>query len=95
MNVVRAVSSEGAGRLAYYTRVRALLDSDPMVRRYFERQSSDLPAFYGDQVRRDLGSLWEWLPAGALSHDPNAYLASEEASAASAPPPESISATAS
>ena len=95
MNVVRAVSSEGSGRLAYYTRVRALLDSDPMVRRYFERQSSDLPAFYGDQVRRDLGSLWEWLPAGALNHDPNAYLAAEEASAPAAPPTESISATAS
>ena len=29
MNVVRAVSSEGSGRLAYYSRVRALLDSDP------------------------------------------------------------------
>jgi hypothetical protein len=79
MNVVRAVSSEGSGRLAYYSRVRSLLDFDPGVRRYFERESTELPPFYGDQVRRDLGSLWEWLPAGALNHDPNAYLASEEA----------------
>jgi hypothetical protein len=24
-----------------------------------------------------LGPLWEWLPAGALHHDPYAYLKSE------------------
>jgi len=28
-------------------------------------------------VRKDLGPLWEWLPEGALYHDPNAYLAAE------------------
>jgi hypothetical protein len=28
-------------------------------------------------VRRDLGLLWEWLPEGALYHDPTAYLKSE------------------
>jgi hypothetical protein len=30
-----------------------------------------------DRVRKELGPLWEWLPKGALSHDPNAYLRSE------------------
>jgi hypothetical protein len=29
-------------------------------------------------VRRDLGTLWEWLPEGALYHDPNAYSRSEQ-----------------
>ena len=37
-----------------------------------------LPAFYVDQIRNDLGSLWEWLPAGAIEHDPNEYRRSEE-----------------
>jgi len=37
-----------------------------------------------DRVRRDLGPLYEWLPDGAMYHDPHAYLASEEA--AEAPP---------
>ena len=32
--------------------------------------------FYVRLVRRDLGALWEWLPPGALDHDPNAYLKS-------------------
>jgi hypothetical protein len=27
-------------------------------------------------VRQDLGPLWEWLPEGALQHDPHAYLKS-------------------
>ena len=78
MNVVRAISSEGSGRLAYYTQVRSRLDDDRPLRRYFDRETTDLPLFYMEQVRRDLGSLLEWLPAGALTHDPNAYLAAEQ-----------------
>ncbi len=78
MNVVRAVSSEGFGRLAYYEELRRRLDSDRHVRRYFAQETIELPAFYVDQVRKDLGPLWEWLPADALNHDPHAYLTSEE-----------------
>jgi hypothetical protein len=85
MNVVRAVSSEGSGRLAYYTQVRGRLDDDRPLRRYFDRETTDLPLFYMEQVRRDLGSLLEWLPAGALHHDPNAYLAAEQRSIEPAP----------
>jgi hypothetical protein len=80
MNVVRAVSSEGFGRLSYYRELRRRLDGDASLRRYFDQESTELPAFYVDQVRRDLGPLWEWLPAGALEHDPNAYRKSEEIS---------------
>ncbi len=80
MNVVRAVSSEGFGRLRFYSELRRRLDIDPQVRRYFDQETGDLPAFYVERVRRDLGPFWEWLPKGALSHDPNAYLKSEAAS---------------
>jgi hypothetical protein len=34
-----------------------------------------------DQVRKDLGPLWEWLPEGGLEHDPNAYLKAEQSRA--------------
>ena len=78
MNVVRAVSSEGFGRLAYYAELRRRLDADPHVQRYFDQETTELPAFYVDQVRNDLGPLWEWLPADALDHDPHAYLRLEE-----------------
>ncbi len=73
LNVVRAVSSEGFGRLKWYNEVRRRLDADSDVRRYFDQETTELPSFYVDQVRKDLGPLWDWLPAGALEHDPNAY----------------------
>jgi hypothetical protein len=76
MNVVRAVSSEGFGRIKYHTEVRRRLDADSGFRNYFEQETTKLPAFYEDLARKDLGPLWDWLPAGALYHDPNAYLKS-------------------
>jgi len=82
MNVVRAVSSEGYGRIRYHSEVRRRLDTDPQLRGYFDRSTTQLPAFYESQVRRDLGSLWEWLPQGALSHDHHAYLKAEDSTVA-------------
>jgi hypothetical protein len=81
LNFVRAVSSEGFGRIAYDTTVRGLLDSDESVRRFFDGESGTLPEFYVDHVRRDLGALWDSLPVGALDHDPNAYLKAQSGAA--------------
>jgi hypothetical protein len=72
MNVVRAVSTEGFGRLRYHSEVLRRLDEDPPLRRYFEQETTDLPAFYRERVKRDLGPLWEWLPEAALEHDTDA-----------------------
>jgi hypothetical protein len=77
MNLVRAVSTEGFGRARYYREIRNRLDTDPQFPPYFEQESSVLPQFYKNIVRQDLGPLMEWLPEGALYHDPNAYLKSE------------------
>ena len=74
MNVVRAVSSEGFGRIRYYTEVRRLLETDRQFRDYFEGETTVLPSFFLNRIRRDLGPLLDWLPRGALEHDPNAYL---------------------
>ncbi len=79
MNVVRAVSTEGFGRLGYYKEIRRRLDDDPQFLPYFEQETKELPCFYVDVVRKDLGPLWEWLPEGALDHDPNAYANAERA----------------
>jgi hypothetical protein len=76
MNVVRAVSSEGFGRIRYHKEVGRRLASDRQMRRYFEQETTELPQFYVDLARKDLGVLWEWLPKGALFHDPNSYLKS-------------------
>jgi hypothetical protein len=77
LNVVRAVSTEGFGRLNYYKEIRARLDSDPQFSPYFEQESDQLPRFYSDQVCKDLGTLLRWLPIGAMNHDPYSYLKSE------------------
>jgi len=77
MNLVRAVSTEGFGRLRYYKEIRARMDTDRQFAPYFEQETSELPVFYADMVRKDLGPLWDWLPAGGLNHDPYSYLKSE------------------
>jgi len=76
MNVVRAISTEGFGRIRYHTRVRQLLDSDPALLAYFSGESHELPRFYADRIKSDLGTLWDALPEGSIHHDPNAYLKS-------------------
>ena len=76
MNVVRAISSEGKGRIEYYSAVRKKLATDTAFRDYFEGESTTLPQFYVDRVKNDLGPLWEYLPEGALEHDPYAYMKS-------------------
>jgi len=78
LNVVRAISSEGHGRIRYYTEVRRRLDTDRQFRRFFEQETTEIPQFFVQRVRRDLGPFWEWLPEGTLHYDPNAYLASQE-----------------
>ncbi len=77
MNLLRAVSTEGLGRLRYYQGIRRRLETDRSFRSYFEQETTELPRFYVDTVRRDLGPLRYWLPEGALYHDPYAYLESE------------------
>jgi hypothetical protein len=77
LNVVRAVSSEGTGRIRYFTEIRKRLETDRPFRRFFEQESAEIPEFLVQQIRKDLGKFWDWLPDGALRHDPNAYLNSD------------------
>ncbi|MDQ4139620.1 MAG: radical SAM protein, partial [Bacteroidota bacterium] len=74
MNFMRAVSSEGHGRLRFYREVRKRLAEDRLFRQYFEGESKQLPAFYQNIIQKDLGIWWQWLPNGAVEHNPNAYL---------------------
>jgi hypothetical protein len=80
MNVLRAISSEGFGRLKYFRTLRGLLDTDVTMRRFFEGETTEIPTFFSDRVRRELGTLWQFLPEGALQHDPMAYAKRESAS---------------
>ena len=87
VNFLRAVSSEGQGRIRHFRRVRRALDADPQVRRYLDQETTELPQFYVDRIRADLGPLWSRLPPDAIRHDPYAYLKKAEA-----PAPEQVAA---
>jgi hypothetical protein len=71
------VSTEGFGRLRYYRKIRKFLDEDVQFRAFFEGETREIPQFYIDMMKKDLGPLWEYLPEGAYNHDPNAYIKSE------------------
>jgi len=74
MNVMRAISSEGYGRMRFYRKVRENLINDRAFRSYFEGETQELPEFYINIIKKDLGIWFEWLPQGAINHNPNAYL---------------------
>ncbi len=83
LNVLRAVSTGGFGRIKYHRKIRRLLDTDRDFRRFHEGEAGQLPHFYVKRVQRKLGPLWEWLPPGALVHDHHAYLRASEAAGSS------------
>ena len=74
VNLIRGISSEGFGRVKYHREIRAMLETDEHMRRFFEGETDALPEFYRAAVERKLGPLWQHLPEGALAYDPVAYL---------------------
>jgi hypothetical protein len=54
--------------------LRDKLVSDRSFLKYFEGENKVLPKFYRDIIEKDLGIWNQWLPEGALEHEPNAYL---------------------
>ncbi len=78
LNVVRGLSSERFGRIKYFTEIRQLLNTDPRFRRFFEQETTEIPEYFVEKIRKDLGEFWDWLPHEAIHHDPNAYLLSIE-----------------
>jgi hypothetical protein len=96
LNVVRAVSTEGYGRIRYYRQIQRLLHSDPQFRGFFEQETEIVPRFYTDRIRKDLGPIWDSLPEGAHQHDQNAFLRShtgDDRTAHPLPPPRSAPST--
>jgi hypothetical protein len=78
LNLVRGCSSECFGRIRYYTEIRRRLDTDRPLRQFFEQETTGIPIYFVEIIRKDLGRFWDWLPKGAINHNPNAYLISSE-----------------
>jgi hypothetical protein len=60
--------------MKFYKQIRKQLVEDVGFRNYFEGQTTQLPAFYTNIVKKTLGIWWQWLPQGAIEHNHNAYL---------------------
>ena len=74
LNVIRAISNEGYGRIRFFKKVIEHLRSDKDFRAYFEMETTILPKFYVGVIKKDMGYMWKWLPEGAIYHDQHAYL---------------------
>jgi hypothetical protein len=78
MNIVRATSSEGWGKIKYFYDVRHRLETDISFRKFYEQETTDVPPVLVNQIKNALGPLWEWLPDGAVTHNPYSYLEWEQ-----------------
>lgn len=72
LNVVRAISVEGQGKVKRLRKLRQRLAEDRVMRDFFEGETDDVPAYFTDWIIRDLGPMAEWLPREALTYDPYA-----------------------
>lgn len=68
--VLRSVTNN---KPKYYRRVAEGLKPGGALRAFFDGESEQLPPFFTDMIRNDLGPLWNELPDGALFHDHLAY----------------------
>ena len=89
INLIRALSSEGRGRIRNYTAIRGLLDTDRGFRAFFEGETTTVPDFYMDTIRQNLGPFFALLPAAAMEYDANAYLRKTVAAPIGSPAAES------
>lgn len=78
MNVLRGMTNQGRGRVKYYNKIKGFLETDKKFRAFYEQETNEIPEYFVDWLRRDLGPFWDWLPEGALYHDPHAYLKSQQ-----------------
>jgi hypothetical protein len=78
LNLVRAISSEGFGRIKYFKEVRNRLDTDSKFRQFFENETMEIPEFHIDRILKSLGPYSKWLPNGALTHNHLAFLESTQ-----------------
>lgn len=76
LNVLRGVSAQGRGRVKLYGRIVDRLRADRDTRDFFEGETQQVPEYYVNRIRRELGPFGRWLPDGAMYHDHKAYLRS-------------------
>jgi hypothetical protein len=60
----------GQGKIRYLSSLIDNLNKDPDFQSFVRKESIHVPGFMIEIVKRDLGTLWQWLPDKSLSYDP-------------------------
>ena len=56
-----------SGKINQVSATLERLRSDREFRAFMEKETDRIPSFMIEQVRKDLGPIWEWLPDKTLS----------------------------
>lgn len=78
MNIVRATSTEGWGKIKYFQSTRQRLKEDISLRKFYEQETTEIPPYLANRIKGTLGPLWDWLPNQTITHDHYAYLKWEQ-----------------
>jgi len=61
----------GSGKIRYFSDMIKNLHRSPDFQSFVKKETSRVPAFMIENVKKDLGPLWQWLPDKSLSYDIN------------------------
>jgi hypothetical protein len=76
-NLFLSFSVGGSGKKRNVLTILKNLRTNPDFRSFMNRETDTIPAFMIEQVKKDLGPIWEWLPDKTLSQKPNILKESE------------------
>ena len=60
-----------SGKIGHVSAILEKLRKDSELRAFMDKRTEKIPAYMIDQVKRDLGPMWEWLPNKSLSQHQN------------------------
>ena len=72
-----SLSEGGSGKIRNVYTILKNLRTRPDFRSFMNKEADQIPAFMIEQVKKDLGPLWEWLPDKTLSQSSNVLIHSE------------------
>jgi len=61
----------GIGKARFLSSMLNTLHKDMEFQKFVRRETDRIPDVLIDSVKKDLGSMWHWLPNKSLSYDPN------------------------
>ena len=61
----------GIGKARFLSSMLNKLQKDMEFQKFVRRDTDRIPDVLIDSVKKDLGSMWQWLPNKSLSYDPN------------------------